>query len=169
MAGRYAQDTNVPVDRSRAEIERTLQRYGATAFSYGWDGDRAVIMFQAAGRRIRFDLETPHLSEFKVTPAGQRRTAIQAEAAREKAVRQRWRALLLVIKAKLEAVEVGIVTFEAEFMAHVMLPDGSTVNDWMGPQLDEVYATGAMPELLPPARRLLAAAQARASHQEDSP
>ena len=40
---RYAADTQVSVDASRAEIERTLTRYGATAFMYGWDADRAII------------------------------------------------------------------------------------------------------------------------------
>jgi hypothetical protein len=142
MTGRYAAKTDVPVSRSRDEIERTLGRYGATAFSYGWDGHRAVVMFQAAGRRVRFDVVVPE----------------QSTAAKEAQVeRQRWRALLLVIKAKLEAVAVGIVTFEEEFLAHIMLPDGSKVADWIGPQLEQVYESGEMPELLPPARAALGA------------
>lgn len=142
MTGRYAARTDVPVSRSRDEIERVLGRYGATAFSYGWDGRRAVVMFQAYGRRVRFDVVVPE----------------QDSAAKEAQVeRQRWRALLLVIKAKLEAVAVGIVTFEEEFLAHIMLPDGSKVADWMAPQLERVYETGQMPELLPPARPALEA------------
>ena len=40
MAGRYAAQTEVSSDRSRAEIERTLRKYGATAFAYGWEGNR---------------------------------------------------------------------------------------------------------------------------------
>ena len=155
MAGRYAEDTKVPVDRSRAEIERTLTRYGADAFSYGWDGDRSVIMFQAHGRRIRFDVAMPTLGEVNRTETGLRRSGSAAESARDKAVRQRWRALALIVKAKLEAVEAGIITFEEEFLAHIMLPDGSKVADWMAPQLEHVYSTGQMPELLPPARALL--------------
>lgn len=152
MAGKYAEGTQVPVDRSRAEIERTLTRYGATAFSYGWDGERSVILFQAEGRRIRFDLAIPELAAFFYTETNQRRSQSAAEAARDKAIRQRWRALLLIVKAKLEAVASGIVTFEEEFLAHVMLPDGSKVSDWMAPQLEQVYESGRMPELLPPAR-----------------
>ena len=31
----YAQQTQVSTDKSRAEIERTLQRYGADQFMYG--------------------------------------------------------------------------------------------------------------------------------------
>ena len=41
--------------------------------------------------------------------------------------RQRWRALNLAIKAKLEAVESGIVTFDQEFLAHIVGPSGQTV------------------------------------------
>ena len=33
---RYAEQTSVAAERSRAEIEGTLTRYGATAFMYGW-------------------------------------------------------------------------------------------------------------------------------------
>ncbi|WP_242394821.1 hypothetical protein [Anaeromyxobacter oryzisoli] len=35
--GRYAQGTSVPMERSRAEIERTLVRYGASGFAYAWE------------------------------------------------------------------------------------------------------------------------------------
>jgi hypothetical protein len=71
------------------------------------------------------------------------------DAAWEQACRQRWRALALVVKAKLEAVECGISTFEEEFLAWMMLPDGSTVGDRMLPQLETAYRTGQMPPLLP--------------------
>jgi len=55
----------------------------------------------------------------------------------------------LVIKAKLEAVETGITTFQDEFLAHIMLPDGSTVSEFVGPQLEIAYENGEMPRLLP--------------------
>lgn len=146
---RYAAGTDVPTDRTRVEIERTLQRYGADQFLYGWDEGRAVIGFRMADRQVRFDLPLPDLAEFTSTPTGRSRTKAAAQAAWEQACRQRWRALLLVIKAKLEAVEAGIATFEEEFLAHVMLPDGSTVGRFMAPQLARAYSTGAMPAMLP--------------------
>jgi hypothetical protein len=34
----YAANTTVAPEKSRAEIERTLRRYGADAFSYGYEG-----------------------------------------------------------------------------------------------------------------------------------
>lgn len=148
---RYAEKTEVSSERSRSEIERILRRYRASAFAYAWEGNTAQIAFKLDGRQIlfRLPLPDPDDGEFTLTPTGKRRTATAAEAAYEQAVRQRWRALALVIKAKLEAVEAGISTVEKEFLANVALPNGSTVGDWVGPQLAQVYARGTMPALMP--------------------
>lgn len=149
---RYAERTSVSSDKSRAEIEQTLRRYGADAFGYGWDGSRAVISFRADNRTIRFllPLPDPNSREFTHTPVSkERRSDANREAAYEQAVRQRWRALALCIKAKLEAVQAGIVDFESEFLAHIVLPQGHTVGEWLRPQLDNAYESGTMPSLLP--------------------
>lgn len=152
MSARYAADTEVASDRSRAEIERTLRRYGASAFAYGWDRTMASVMFEMAGRQVRLQIPMPDPAsdEFTLTPTGRRtRSPGAAEQAYEQAVRQRWRALALVIKAKLEAVASGITTVEQEFLAHIQLPDGSTVGDWAAPQLAIAYERGTMPALMP--------------------
>ena len=146
---RYAEQTQVSSDKSRAEIDRTLQRYGATAFMYGWAENAASVEFEMNGRRIRFRLPMPDRNAFELTPTGKARGAEQVQREWEKATRQRWRALVLVIKAKLEAVESGITVFEDEFMAHICLPSGETVGDWMRPQIAIAYDSGRMPKLLP--------------------
>ncbi len=151
---RYASETSVSQDRSRAEIERTLQRYGADMFSYGWkdEGDEsfAYVMFRMANRHIRFVLRIPSRSakEFQFTEQGRKRKPDAALKEWEQSVRQRWRALALVVKAKLEAVESGITTFEDEFMAHIVLPNGQTVGEYMVPQIAEAYESKKMPKLL---------------------
>lgn len=146
---RYAENTQVGSDRSRAEIERTLVRYGATAFSYGWDRDAAAIQFVAEERQIRFVLPLPDRDsrEFTKTPTGKARTATAAETEYEKAVRQRWRALALMVKAKLEGVAAGIVTFEEEFLPHVVLPSGRTVYQEIRDDVADAYLTGAVTPL----------------------
>lgn len=142
----YAAKTSVSVEASKSEIERTLQRYGASSFMSGWDAERAVIGFIIAGRQIRFVLELPDRDEKRFTMHSRgRRTPDAALREWEQACRQRWRALALVIKAKLEAVESGITTLEDEFLAHTVLPDGTTAGAWMRPQIDAAYDTGAMP------------------------
>lgn len=145
----YGATTSVSVEASKAEIERTLQRYGATSFMQGWDAHRAAIGFVIAGRQIRFVLDLPSPTERRFTHHSRgARTPDQARKEWEQACRQRWRALALVIKAKLEAVESGITTVEDEFLAHTVLPDGSTAGAWMRPQIAAAYDTGAMPPLL---------------------
>ncbi|WP_245675827.1 hypothetical protein [Halofilum ochraceum] len=118
---------------------------------YGWQSGYAVVAFEMHQRRIRFDLPMPdrQAPEFTKTETGRERSTAQAEKAYEQSVRQRWRALHLVIKAKLEAVESGITEFQEEFLAHIVLPNGYTVGRWMLPQVDEAYETGDMPALLP--------------------
>lgn len=147
---RYASETTVSVSKSREEIERILSRYGATGFAYASSGERAMIQFEANARRVRFLLEMPPPDNFKRTPSTRQwRSPEAAHAAWEKACRQRWRALALVIKAKLEAVECGITEFESEFLAHIMLPDGRDVQEWLRPQLADAYQRGTMPPMLP--------------------
>lgn len=146
---RYAEGTSVSVENSRMEIERTLRRYKADAFAYGSEGRRATIMFRMSDRHIRFILTLPDPADREFTQHSRgARTLEAAEKAWEQACRQKWRALALVIKAKLEAVSAGITTVEDEFLAHTILPDGSTVGQWVKPQLDEAYRIGAMPTSL---------------------
>lgn len=147
--GKYAEGTEVSADRSRAEIERTLERYGADGFMYGWEGNQAVVAFRMHGRMLRFGLPLPAREAFRLTPTGRTRTSNAADEAWRLATRQRWRALALVIKAKLEAVESGITSFEQEFLGNILLPDGQTVGDWMRPQIEQAYLTGQMSALLP--------------------
>ena len=150
--GRYATGTSVPADRSRVEIENILTRYGADQFMYGWEASRAIIGFRYSGKMVRFilPLPDPKSDEFHLTPSGkQRRTADGAKRAYEQANRQRWRALALIVKAKLEATETGITTFEEEFLSYIVLPDNQTVGEYMLPQVEEAYRSGEMPKMLP--------------------
>ena len=149
---RYAATTAVSSAKSRAEIEHVLTRYGADGFMYGWADNSAVVAFRMNNRHVKFILPLPDRNDREFTHTPERETERrpdQIEAVYEQAVRQRWRALALVIKAKLEAVESGITEFDEEFMAHILLPDGKRVGDHMEPQIVAAYETGKMPPLLP--------------------
>ena len=150
--GQYAKDTSVSCEKSRYEIEKTLQRYGADNFMYGTTGYAAIVGFSMFGRQIKFIVTLPDRSkrEFTHTSSkGIKRSEEAAYATWEQACRQRWRALNLVIKAKLEAVECGISVFEDEFMANIVLPGGQTVGDFMRPQIEQAYLSGHIPNMLP--------------------
>jgi hypothetical protein len=153
---RYATQTNVEVDKSRAEIERMIVCYGATATAFMTAIDHAIVCFEANNRRVMFKLPLPRRDAREFTHArvnkhaSKPRTLSAATSAWEQACRQRWRALALVIKAKLEAVESGITSFEDEFLAHIVLPDGQTIGDTIKPRLKAICESGTMQPLLPP-------------------
>lgn len=142
---KYAVDTSVSVEKSRAEIESILDRYGASQFAYSKDLVGAIIMFRMDERVIKFELKLPLLADYEFTDTGRSRNENSQWVAWEQACRQRWRALALVIKAKLEAVDSGISVIEEEFLAHIVMADGDTVGEWIKPQLKEMYSTGVMP------------------------
>lgn len=148
----YARGTTVEIDRSRMEIERTLKRYGADQFSYGSDDSRGVyvIQFRAHSRAVRFTLWRPKSddNEIQFVRKGTRRPANQIARAIEQRTKERWRALLLCVKAKLESVESHIETFDEAFMPHIILPDGQTASEWLSPQIAIAYETGQMPKQL---------------------
>ena len=144
----YAAQTRVPISKSKTDIEELLARHGAIGFAYATEGNRSMVAFNMSGRRVQIMLVMPSIDDYVRTPRNARRTGAAQQAAWEQACRQRWRALLLIIKAKLEAVESGITTLESEFLANIVLPDGGTVGQWLAPQVDEAYATGRMPPML---------------------
>ena len=84
-----------------------------------------MLAFRLNGRHMRFTL-----------PLGDTRTQQQVMA--------RWRALWLVIKAKLEAIDIGITTIEEAFLAETILPDRSTVAETMLPQIERAVAEGRL-------------------------
>lgn len=143
----YAAGTSVSTERSRVEIEKTLRRFGADRFAYGWAADQAEqIEFRITGRTVRLTLPIPdpEAVEFTHSPAGRERTQLQAQKAWEDEVKRRWRSLLLVVKAKLTAVADGISTLEREFLADVVLADGRTVQETAGPTLELAAVTRAL-------------------------
>jgi len=151
---RYAADTEVSVDKSRAEIERILQRYGSPedGFAYRRKGNRASTEFEFRDITFRLvlPLPDPNAEKFQWTPSRRKkRTDEGAQEAWEQACKQSWRALALVVKAKLEAVESGIATFGDEFLAYRVLPNGLTVSEEIGPKLDGLPSGGTMLALLP--------------------
>ena len=144
----FAQQTTISIERTRAEIEEILHRYGADQFAYGRDDSQGVasIQFRSCGRLVRFVIYRPCIEEFTKTDTGRDRNKGQAEKFREQAWRQRWRALLLCVKGKLEAVECGFAQFEEEFLSNIVVPGGGTVGDMVIPQLEEAYQTGKLPD-----------------------
>jgi hypothetical protein len=140
MPQRFAQGTDIPVSKTRQEIEDLVRRHGATQALSGSDFgvQGGFVAFTMAHRQIRFTLQ-PYSREGKVG----------RPIAPEQYERENWRALLLIIKGKLEAVRSGIVTVEREFLANIVLPNGKLLGEAIEPAVEAMYETGQMVGLLP--------------------
>lgn len=115
----YARSTAVTEAESRAEIETLLKRSGCDEVVVGLNRAGAgVVCFTRRGRAVRMLLELPE------------------NGSRERP--RRWRVLLLVLKAKLEAMDAGISTFDAEFLAFIRLDDGQSAGQFMASRLPQL-------------------------------
>jgi hypothetical protein len=148
---RYAQGTSVTPEATQQEIARAVRRYGASGFVVGWEANHAAVRFRFGTRTARFDLVLPAAddAQFRTSHNGtRRRSAAQVQEAHEAEVRRLWRTLLLVIKAKLEVVALGITSFEEEFLANLELADGSTVGARVIAEVDRALQAGYVPPAL---------------------
>lgn len=141
----YATGTTVPVEKTRAEIERLLAKHGAAQLGIISDAARglAMVLFTLGGRQVRLRVPLPRADDV----GGGRRPRGRQVDRQEQRTRERWRAVLLLVRAKLELIELGLSTVEREFLADVALPDGRTVEEALRPCLEEAYRTGQMPLL----------------------
>lgn len=133
---RYAQGTKVSAEKTRAEIERLLWRGGAERVVVGSEKNgTGFVIFQMVGRQYKLAL-------------GERKVAVRSQAEREQLIRERWRALLLVVKAKLQLVESGERTVTQEFFGELLLPNNEVMSAAAEPVIRQMVATGSVPPLL---------------------
>jgi hypothetical protein len=147
----YAKGTEVSIEKSEAELKAVLRRYKAGAIGILEGNGQVQLVFEMSDRRIMMRLPMPRRDDkaFKYQARGQPYPPAKIEQRWEQACRERWRALLLCVKAKLESVESGIETFDQAFLAHVMLPTGETVGEWATHSLPAALEGLPMPPLLP--------------------
>lgn len=142
----YAADTLVSVERTLGEIQTLVLRRGADQFAFQVSAQSSTVGFLLKGKQIKFVIPLPVRTDARFTKIPSRyqggyarpRSAEQAHKLWEQACRSRWRSLLLCIKAKLEAVDCGITTFEHEFLAHFVAADGLTIAEHVLPRLQEL-------------------------------
>jgi len=106
-------------------------------FSTGWTvGESAWVGFRLKDLVIKFVLPLPKQPDKNVRKW-------------EQEIRSRWRALCLVVKAKLEAVECGISTLEKEFMAFIVVPGSDvTIGDFVANRMLPDIRAGRSPMAL---------------------
>lgn len=151
MRGEFAKTTEVSPEKTMQEIISTLKRYEATGFIVGEQEGQIAVAFNMCGRRVQFLVPLPDREDERFKSKVYNRYHNKGDFLQkdfDQAIRQRWRALLLVIKAKLESYDAGIEDFQDAFMAQLLLPDGTSMGRWAKHQIEESYANGKMPPLL---------------------
>jgi len=148
----YAKETGVSVERSEAEIKRTLRRYGADDITTHSSARRRLAFvafaYESLPVKMTIPLPDPDSEEFWHSPAGKKkRSPEQARSQWEKACRQQWRVLLLLIKAQLEAIANGVVTPQEAFMPWLLLKSGRTIYEEMGGGIQGAIESGQIKAL----------------------
>lgn len=120
---RYAEGTKVTVESSRGEITGILAKHGVQKMGWMGSPDGDQLVFELEGSSYRFDIVKPTMTEIaKLYPnAYDRNAKLDAEW------RRRWRANVLLLKAKLEFIDSGDTTVARELMPYRVLKDGRTL------------------------------------------
>lgn len=146
MATEFARGTRITEDRSRSTIEGLLRRRGATNITAGrvehphvprGRVPHAWIGCVLGGRALllRFPLPSPEDPKLNLQRSGRPRAPMAVVETCERIIRARWRALLLVIRAKFAAIDAEVSTFDTEFFGDFATGDGRTVADLILPRL----------------------------------
>lgn len=139
----YARGTEVPVEKSRIAIECLLQRHGVVKVGVLQEPGFATVFFATKeGWEVQMRIPIPTDEDAKkVTRNGWALTEVARRSWVEQRVRERWRQLLLVLKAKFTALENGVETFEQLFMAHLVL-GGQPVGERLLPAIRAAQEMG---------------------------
>lgn len=146
----YADETKVSVERSTMELVAILKRYGATqtAIIDSTDPPASCVMFRYRERPFRLSVPVPPIEEFIYDKRRVRRSPKSRDNAWSTEQRRRWRVMVLLVKAQLEAVDCGLLPFEAAMAHALLLPDGRTAGEAVVADLDGFLAGGGRLPLL---------------------
>lgn len=134
MAKRYAEGTTVSVESSRGEITGILAKHGVERMGWqtGPDGDE--LLFELAGQNYRFQIKKPSIEDVKLMYRADGKDWSRVYEPQAKVMaewRRRWRANVLLIKAKLEFAGGGDTTIEREFMPYLLVGGRQTLAEWI--------------------------------------
>lgn len=131
MTRRYAEDTKVPVARSQEHVKADLRRVGADHIALMEGSDQHLVVFKVS--EILYRIASAPTTKAK-NP--------------EQETRRQWRAIALLVKAKTVSIIEGISSVEREFLADVVMPDGSTLADHSTRLIKQSYQEGGAPKML---------------------
>lgn len=125
----YAERTKVSPMQTLMQIQAELKKAGASQFMLLSDDESMSegIAFKRSGISYHMSVAVPD----------------------EKRRAPLLRALLLIVKAKIVAVDSGVRSFEEEFLSDVLLPDNTTYGKRAVADIRRALESGHMPKALP--------------------
>lgn len=153
----YAEETNVPIERSRAEIQALLTAWGCRAI--GWTDHLAegavelgfVWVHEGYSYKVRFRIEIPNEPKLreqakKLFPRQSwngneaKKAVTYVQRGLQYGAKSAHRLLLLKLKADLNAVRAGLAKAEEIFLPWLVDSRGQTVSELVLPRLQEQLA-----------------------------
>lgn len=146
----YAEDTSVPIARSRGEIDKLLRIWGAEGVQWSDDfaKDKITLRFiwvrPSGGKYVaRFELKLPtrrSLQDHAIDARSGRVNENKVAKLLDARGKQEHRVLLLWLKAALNAVQLGLVDPMVLFLPFFEDKFGQTVAEVALPRLPELTA-----------------------------
>lgn len=121
-------------DRAIAEIQKMLRGFGCQKFGTGEDfaTGELHLQFEHRGRQVHLKASArgyaaawlrahPYGPRVRGTKADHEAKALRIGSTAVYSILRDW------IKGQITAVEIGMMSFDAAFLSHLMLPDGRTL------------------------------------------
>jgi hypothetical protein len=150
---RYAEDTAVPISRSRGEIDTLLRAWGAQGIQWTDDFEHDRVMLRFVWPRgdqrfmARFVVRLPGRAELEPEAIDQRTRRVSPGKLERLLVergKREHRVLALWLKAALNAVDCGLVEAETLFLPFLEDRNGKTVAELALPRLGFLLEGSAM-------------------------
>ena len=116
------------------DIQKMLRSFGCTKFGTGEDFETGElhVQFEHQGRMVHLKANTrgyaaawlrehPHGPRIRVTRAEHEAKALQLGGIAVYSILRDW------VKGQVTAIEIGMLSFEAAFLSHILLPSGLSV------------------------------------------
>lgn len=133
---RYAEGTTVTVESSRGEITGILAKHGVERMAWATGPEADQLQFELDGRQYRFVIERPTAQTLHAIWRAEGKSAqtlkyLPSDSQIAAEWRRRWRAHVLLIKAKMEFASGGDTSVEREFMPYLLVGPNLTLADWI--------------------------------------
>ena len=132
-------------DKALTDLQRALEKFGCQSFGTMTDAERGctIVAFKWRNRNISLEASWKGYAQawLKRHPFTYRTSGSKQEH-EQKALKQAQMSVCSVlrdwVKGQVTAVECGVMSFEAAFMSHMLLPNGQRV-------LDRIKADNLLP------------------------